>query len=203
MAKQILLPALRATLVTLVLTGLAYPLAATGLSQLLFPGRANGSIVSDEHGRPVGSELIGQPFASAAYFQPRPSAAGDKGYDPLASGGSNLGPTSKKLRDRVAADVERLRKENPEAPGPIPAELLTASASGLDPHISPEGALWQIGRIAFARGLAADRVRTLVVASVEGRDLGFLGEPRVNVLLLNLALDRQFGKPRVGASAVQ
>jgi K+-transporting ATPase ATPase C chain len=203
MAKQILLPALRATLVTLVLTGLAYPLAATGLSQLLFPGRANGSIVSDQHGTPVGSELIGQSFSSAAYFQPRPSAAGDKGYDPLASGGSNLGPTSKKLRERVAADVERLLKENPDAPGPIPAELLTASASGLDPHLSPEGALWQIARIAAARGIAADRVRVLVAASVEGRDLGFLGEPRVNVLLLNLALDRQFGKPRVSASAVQ
>jgi K+-transporting ATPase ATPase C chain len=203
MAKQILLPALRATLVTLVLTGLAYPLAATGLSQLLFPGRANGSIVSDQNGRPVGSELIGQSFSSAAYFQPRPSAAGDKGYDPLASGGSNLGPTSKKLRERVAADVERLLKENPDAPGPIPAELLTASASGLDPHLSPEGALWQIARIASARGVAPDRVRVLVAASVEGRDLGFLGEPRVNVLLLNLALDRQFGKPRVSASAVQ
>ncbi len=203
MAKQILLPALRATLVTLVLTGLAYPLAATGLSQLLFPGRANGSIVSDQNGRPVGSELIGQSFSSAAYFQPRPSAAGDKGYDPLASGGSNLGPTSKKLRERVAADVARLLKENPDAPGPIPAELLTASASGLDPHLSPEGALWQIARIASARGIAADRVRVLVAVSVEGRDLGFLGEPRVNVLLLNLALDRQFGKPRVSASAVQ
>jgi K+-transporting ATPase ATPase C chain len=191
MAKQILLPALRATLVTLVLTGLAYPLAATGLAQLLFPGRANGSIVSDEQGRPVGSELIAQPFASAAYFQPRPSAAGDKGYDATGSSGSNLGPTSKKLRDRVAADVERLRKENPEAPGSIPAELLTASASGLDPHLSPEGALWQVSRIALARGLAADRVRTLVAARVEGRDLGFLGEPRVNVLKLNMALDEQ------------
>jgi K+-transporting ATPase ATPase C chain len=202
MAKETFLPALRATLVTLLLTGLAYPLVATGLAQLLFPGRANGSLVSDEQGRQVGSELIAQPFVSAAYFQPRPSAAGDKGYDAVGSSGSNLGPTSKKLRDRVAADVERLRKENPEAPGPIPAELLTASASGLDPHLSPEGALWQVSRIALARGLAPDRVRTLVAASVEGRDLGFLGEPRVNVLLLNLALDRQFGKPRIGASAV-
>lgn len=202
MGKQIL-PALRATLLTLVLAGLLYPLAATGLAQLFFPGRANGSLVASERGEPVGSELIAQGFASPAYFQPRPSAAGEKGYDPRASGGSNLGPTSRKLRERVEAQAVRLRAENPEAPGPIPAELVTASGSGLDPHLSPQAALWQAPRVARARGVSPERVRALVSASVEGRDLGFLGEPRVNVLLLNLGLDRLFGRPRPAAAAVQ
>jgi K+-transporting ATPase ATPase C chain len=190
-----LLPAVRATLVTLVLTGLLYPLFLTGLAKTLFPGRAEGSFVADETGRVVGSELIAQGFATAAYFQPRPSAAGDKGYDATASSGSNLGPTSKKLRDRAAADVERLRKENPEAPGPVPVELVTASGSGLDPHISPAAALWQVPRVARARGVSQARVRALVEERVEGRDLGILGEPRVNVLLLDLALDQRFGAP--------
>jgi K+-transporting ATPase ATPase C chain len=188
-------PALRATLVTLLLTGLAYPLLATGLAQAIFPHQANGSLVKDDTGRVVGSELIGQPFSSPAYFQPRPSAAGDKGWDALSSGGSNLGPTSKKLRERAAAEVERLLKENPAAPRPVPAELVAASASGLDPHLSPEATDWQVTRVAAARQVSPERVRVVVQDAVEGRDLGFLGEPRVNVLLLNLSLDRKFGKP--------
>ena len=132
-----------------------YPALVTGIAQLLFPSAANGSLVRDVSGAPIGSELIAQRFARAEYFQPRPSAAGS-GYDPLNSGGSNLGPTSKKLRDRGAAEVERLRKENPDAPGLIPAELVTASGSGLDPDLSPQGALWQAPRIAKARGVARE-----------------------------------------------
>src|SRR5512137_271502 len=128
---------LRVTVVTLVLTGLLYPLAVTGVARLAFPHRAGGSIVLDDSGRPVGSELLAQGFVSPAYFQPRPSAAGERGFDPMASGGSNLGPTSAKLRDRAAADVARLRAENPSAHGPMPSELVTTSGSGLDPHLSP------------------------------------------------------------------
>ena len=199
--REHLFPALRATLVTLVLTGLAYPLLVTGVAQLLFPRRASGSLVRDEAGRLVGSELLGQGFASPAYFQPRPSAAGEKGWDPLASGGSNLGPTSRKLRDRAAAAAAELQKENPDAPGPVPVELVTASASGLDPHLSPGAARWQAPRVARARGVALARVLSLVEESIEGRDLGLLGEPRVNVLLLNLALDQRLGAPRRAAAA--
>ncbi len=194
--RETLVTSLRVTVVTLLLTGVAYPLAVTGVARLLFPRAAGGSLVPDETGRPVGSALLAQGFSSAAYFQPRPSAAGEKGFDPLASGGSNLGPTSRKLRERVEADLARLREANPDAPLPVPVELVTTSASGLDPHLSPEGALWQVPRVARARGLAEARVRAVVLESVEGRDLGFLGEPRVNVLLLDLALDRQFGRPR-------
>jgi K+-transporting ATPase ATPase C chain len=197
--REQVLPALRVTVVTLVLTGLLYPLAVTAVARVLFPGRAGGSLVHDAAGRPVGSALLAQGFSSPTYFQPRPSAAGEKGYDPMASGGSNLGTTSAKLRDRVAADATRLRAENPGAPGAIPAELVTTSASGLDPHLSPAGALWQVPRVASARGVSEARVRTLVEDAVEGRELGLLGEPRVNVLLLNLALDRQFGRPPVAA----
>jgi len=187
--------ALRATLVTLVVTGIAYPLIATGLSQAIFPAKANGSMIADDQGHEIGSELIAQGFANPGYFQPRLSAAGEKGYDATSSSGSNFGTTSAKLHDRVTQDVARLQKENPDATDPIPAELVTASASGLDPHLSPEAAMWQIPRVAKARRVAPDRVRTLILDHVEGRDLGFLGEPRVNVLTLNLALDRQFGRP--------
>ena len=186
--------AIRTTIVTLVLTGLIYPFVMTGLSQVLFPWRANGSLVTDEKGQVVGSELIAQGFVNPAYFQPRPSAAGENGYDATASGGSNLGPTSKKLQDRINDDFKRLKSENPEATGPIPAELVTASASGLDPHLSPDAMLWQVPRVAKSRGVSPDRVKAIVDSSVEGRTFGILGEPRVNVLLVNLALDRQFGK---------
>jgi K+-transporting ATPase ATPase C chain len=186
--------ALRATIVTLILTGVLYPLAMTGAAQALFGQAANGSLVRDNTGRVRGSTLIGQAFTNPAYFQGRPSAAGN-GYDPTASSGSNLGPTSAKLRDRVKADVARLRKENPEASGLIPAELVTASASGLDPHISPGAAAWQIARVARARNISPERLRALLDDKTQGRTLGFLGEPTINVLLLNQALDGQFGAP--------
>ncbi len=191
-----LMIALRVTLFTLVLTGVAYPLLVTGLAQILFPYKANGSLVRDERGQVAGSELIGQAFSHPAYIQPRPSAAGEKTYDGLASGGSNLGSTSQKLRDRAITDLNRLKKDNAGSPSPVPAELLTASASGLDPHLSLAGALWQVPRVAKARRVAPERLEAVVRAHLEGPDLGFLGEPRVNVLLLNLALDRQFGRPK-------
>jgi len=186
--------ALRATLVTLVLTGLVYPFAMTGAAHVLFHQAADGSLVTDETGRVVGSKLIGQPFHDAGYFQGRPSAAGE-GYDPMSSGGSNLGVTAQKLHDRMNAEAARLLKENPRAPGPIPVELLAASGSGLDPHVSPGAAAWQVPRVAAARHLDEARVRAVVDAETEGRDWGIFGEPTVNVLMLNLAMDRQFGKP--------
>ena len=189
--------AVRTTVVTLLLTGLVYPLAMTGAAQLLFPHHANGSLVTDERGAVVGSELIGQAFTRAEYLWPRPSNAGANGYDATASGGSNLGPTSRKLRDRITAEIDRLHATNPDAADPIPAELVTASASGLDPHLSPAAALWQVPRVAKARDVAAERVRAVIDANVEGRTFGVLGEPRVNVLLVNLALDRQFGRTPV------
>jgi K+-transporting ATPase ATPase C chain len=193
--RKTLLIALRTTAVTFVLTGLVYPLALTGISRVVFHDKASGSLVTDEQGRIVGSELLAQPFTHPAYFQPRPSAAGDRGFDAAGSNGSNLGPTSKKLRDRASEAVLALKKANPGAGAPVPVELVTASGSGLDPHLSPAAALWQIPRVAAARNVSPDRVRALVLANVEGRDLGFLGEPRVNVLLVNLELDRQFGRP--------
>ncbi|MDY7226419.1 potassium-transporting ATPase subunit KdpC [Hyalangium rubrum] len=196
-----LLTALRACLVTLVLTGVLYPLAVTGGARLLFRHEADGSLITDKRGQVVGSALIGQGFTRDAYFQPRLSAAGS-GYDATASSGSNLGPTSQKLRDRAVAEVERLRRENPEAPGPVPAELVTTSASGLDPHLSPEAARWQAPRVARARGVAPARVLSVLDSHVEERSLGVLGEPRVNVLALNLALDRQFGRPEVQGAPV-
>ncbi len=193
--RETILTSLRVAVVTLVLTGCLYPLAVTGIARFAFPFRSGGSIVMDGSGSPAGSELLAQGFSSPAYFHPRPSAAGERGHDPLASGGSNLGPTSAKLRDRVAAHVARLRAGNPSAPHAVPVELVTASGSGLDPHLSPAGALWQVPRVASARGVSEARIRAALVDSIEGRDLGLLGEPRVNVLLLNLSLDRQFGRP--------
>ncbi|TMA27583.1 MAG: potassium-transporting ATPase subunit KdpC [Deltaproteobacteria bacterium] len=190
--KRELLIALRATLVTLVLTGLAYPLFTAGVALILFPQRARGSLVTDEKGQVVGSELIAQLFTADAYLQPRPSAAGEKGYDATSSGGSNLGPTSKALRERAQKERDRLQ---PQSTRPVPPELLTTSASGLDPHLSPAAALWQAPRIARARGVAEARVRAVIESNVEGRDLLVLGEPRVNVLLVNLALDRLLGRP--------
>jgi potassium-transporting ATPase KdpC subunit len=192
---QTFMIACRVAVFTLILTGVAYPLLVTGLAQLFFPEKANGSLVKDERGQVVGSELIGQRFSHSAYFQSRPSAAGEKTYDATASGGSNLGPTSQKLRDRVISDLTGLKNANPEGAPEIPAELLTASASGLDPHLSPLGVNWQLPRVAKARGVTPERIAEVVRIYTEGRDLGFLGEPRINVLLLNLALDRQFGKP--------
>jgi len=196
MLRAQLLPALRTTLFTMLLLGLGYPLAVTGLAQLLFPGRASGSLLHEANA-PVGSELLAQKFSAPVYFQPRPSAAGDAGYDASNSSGSNLGPTSKKLRERVQADVKRLLEENPEAGATVPVELVTTSGSGLDPHLSPAAALWQVQRVAKARGMAPERLRALIEQHTEGRDLGFLGEARVNVLLLNLALDRQVGRPNL------
>ncbi|MGD0001038.1 MAG: potassium-transporting ATPase subunit KdpC [Bryobacteraceae bacterium] len=190
MWKQ-LLPAVRMTLTLTVLTGLLYPGVVTGLCQLLFPTAANGSLIQ-QNGRIIGSTLIGQNFTRAEYFQPRPSAAGNDGYDPTASSGSNFGPTSQKLADRVKASVEKFRKENPEYTGPIPADLLTASGSGLDPHLSPASAAAQAPRVAKARGVSQEQIRQLVAQFTEDRDLGFLGEPRVNVLKLNLALDQKY-----------
>ncbi len=193
--NNVFIIALRTTIVTLVVTGLLYPLGMTGLAQLMFPSKANGSLVRNEQGQIIGSELIAQAFTSSAYFQPRPSAAGDKGYDAANSSGSNLGPTSAKLKERLVTDVKRLHEANPNASKDIPSDLVTASGSGLDPHISPEAALWQVPRIASARQIAAERVKDVVETHMEGRDLGIFGEPRVNVLMINLALDRQFGRP--------
>jgi K+-transporting ATPase ATPase C chain len=193
--RDVIVPAVGATLVTLLLTGLLYPIVMTGIAKVLFPARAEGSLVQDAAGNVVGSSLLAQGFAKPVYFQPRPSAAGDKGFDPMASGGSNLGATSKKLQEAAAARLDALQKDNPEAEGPPPVELVTASGSGLDPHVSPAAALWQAPRVARARGVSLERVRALVAENTEGRDLGILGEPRVNVLELNLALDRRFGAP--------
>jgi K+-transporting ATPase ATPase C chain len=181
-AKQIV-PAVLMTAVLTVLLGLVYPLAVTGLALALFPHQARGSLIVDD-GRVVGSRLIGQPFSAPGFFHGRPSAAGG-GYDPMASGGSNLGPTSRDLAKRVGAAVAALGGSPSR---PVPADLATASGSGLDPHISPAAADLQVARVARARGLSAAAVRRLVQQATEGRQWGFLGEPRVNVLQLNLSL---------------
>lgn len=186
-----LLPGLRMTLLLTVLTGLIYPGVVTGLCQMLFKDQADGSLLLKD-GRVIGSSLIGQNFTRPEYFQPRLSAAGNDGYDGTASQGSNLGPTSQKLADRVKASVETFRKQNPDFQGPIPGDLLTASGSGLDPHLTPESAEAQAPRVAKARGVAAGQIQQLVAQFTQGRDLGFLGEPRVNVLLLNLAMDQRY-----------
>jgi K+-transporting ATPase ATPase C chain len=186
--KQLVI-AIKATLLLTVLTGLLYPLAVTGLAQILFPHQANGSLLVI-NGKTVGSELIGQRFTKPEYFHGRPSAAGNDGYDGLSSGGSNYGPTNQKLADRVSDDVKKFRTENPSYTGPVPADLLTASGSGLDPHISPASADVQVARVAVARNMSTEMVRQLVAAHTEGRQYGLFGEPRVNVLELNLALDQ-------------
>ena len=186
---QQIAPAFRMMLVLTVLTGLLYPGVVTGLCQVFFHDQANGSLVT-AGGRIVGSSLIGQNFKKPEYFQPRPSAAGNDGYDPTASGAANLGPTNQKLADRVTASVADFRKANPDYTGPIPADLVTSSGSGLDPHISPASAEAQAARVAKARGITVQQVQALIARHTEGRDLGFLGAPRVNVLAINLALDR-------------
>lgn len=173
------------------LTGIVYPLTVTGLAQVLFPRQANGSLVS-QNGYPVGSALIGQNFADPKYFHGRPSAAGDNGYDATASSGSNLGPTNKALLDGVAKQLDQVRSDNNlSQDSPVPADLVTASASGLDPHISPEAALLQVPRVARVRQLSEQEVRLLVERHIESPQLGVLGESKVNVLLLNLELDKK------------
>jgi potassium-transporting ATPase KdpC subunit len=191
--KKNLITAILMTVVTTILLGLVYPLVVTGIAQVLLHDKANGQLISKD-GKIIGSKIIGQPFTGPGYFHSRPSAAGN-GYDAANSGGTNLAPTNKKLIDRVAQDTARLQAENPGTP--VPIDLVTTSASGLDPHITPAGAEFQILRVAHERGTSEANIRNLVAHYTQGRQLGFLGEPRVNVLQLNLALDASYpgGKP--------
>jgi K+-transporting ATPase ATPase C chain len=183
-----LLTAILMTIVTTVLLGLIYPLALTGLSQVIFPDNANGQLIKGADGTIIGSRIIGQPFSSPGYFRSRPSAAGANGYDAGASSGSNLGPTNQKLIDRIKADVEKVQAENPGKP--VPIDLVTTSGSGLDPHLSPAAAEFQVPRVARERRISEEELRRIIVRHTEGRQFGFLGEPTVNVLELNLDLDR-------------
>src|SRR6476469_7866491 len=188
--KKNFVTAVLMTIVTTVLLGLIYPLVVTGLAQVIFPAQANGSLIKSADGTVIGSSLIGQPFSSPGYFRSRPSAAGANGYDASASSGSNLGPTNPKLIDRVKADVARLQAENPGKQ--VPIDLVTTSGSGLDPHISPAAAEFQVPRVEKERGITADQARQIVAAHTRGRQFGFLGEAVVNVLELNLDLDKTY-----------
>jgi potassium-transporting ATPase KdpC subunit len=190
---QQILPGLRIKIFMTVLLGIAYPLAMTGISQALFPKQSAGSLIR-ENGKVVGSELIGQSFTRPEYFNSRASNAGMNGYDATASSGYNQGPTNKKLVDRVTAAVAQFRKDNTDYKGAIPADLVTGSASGLDPHLSPDAARAQAARIAKLRSVPVGQMNQLIERFTEDRDLGILGEPRVNVLRLNLELDQHFGK---------
>jgi len=190
--KKNLITSVLMTIATTVLLGILYPLMITGLAQVLFPYKANGQLIK-HNAVAVGSRLIGQPFSGPGYFHSRPSAAGDTGYDASASGGSNLGPTNKKLIDRGKADLVRAQMENPGVP--VPVDLVTTSASGLDPDISPAAAEFQIPRVARERGVPEEKLRHLVREHTRTRDLGLLGEPRVNVLELNLGLDQLARRP--------
>ena len=176
------------TVVSVIALGVVYPLVITLIGSIVFPYQANGSLIT-QNGKVVGSAIIGQLFTKPQYFQGRPSAAGKNGYDPTATGGTNLGPTSKKLIDSTRATIAALRKANPDATGPIPMDLVTSSGSGIDPDISSAGAYYQGARIAKARHTSVEAIKALIASHVHGRDLGFLGEPHVNVLELNRALD--------------
>src|SRR5271157_4015026 len=192
--KKNLITAVLMTIATTVLLGIVYPLVVTGLAQVIFPRQANGQLIQGKNGVIVGSRLIGQPFSGPGYFHSRPSAAGAAGYDASASSGSNLGPTNAQLIARVNGDVAKLQAENPGTP--IPVDLVTTSGSGLDPDISPAAAAFQIRRVASERKAAEADIARLVSEHTEGRQWGFLGEPRVHVLELNIALDARYGRVR-------